>query len=100
MQQMTEVAKLLYRGEVRGVRQLGERRDAVDGCVEDELGPLRGTGISERLSFQTRLFDQLGKFFHQFVRRVCWLKGTHPRRRVQLVMYVVVGKAGAAHEGC
>ena len=49
MQQMAKVAELGLGGEVRRVRQLGQRRDAVDRRIENQLRPLRRTRILQSL---------------------------------------------------
>ena len=58
--EIAEVAELLDLGEVGVVRQPGQRGDGVHGRVEDQLRPLRGPQVVERLRLQAGRGDQRG----------------------------------------
>ena len=91
-----EVRRPLLGGEVRIVRQTGQRGDGVDRRVEDQLRPLRRPQVGEGLGLQARGADQLGDLDGDRFRRV--LVGADPRLGVEDVLDVRVGMPGAAHE--
>src|SRR5919106_3291176 len=84
-------------GEVEVVREAGERRDAVDGRVEDQLRPLRGPQVGERPRLQARGDDQARGLLRELGRRVA--VRPQPGLRVEHVLHVRVRAARAAHEG-
>ena len=78
------------------MRQPGERRDRVHGRVEDQLRPLRGPQVVERLRLQARGRDQVGDGVRVGGRRAA--VRADPGRRVEDVLDVRVAVARAAHE--
>ena len=70
--------------------------DRVHRRVEDQLRPLRGPEIRERLGLQSRRDDRVGDVLHDRERRV--LVGAEPGLRVEDVLDVRVGVPRAAHE--
>ena len=95
--EMAEVAARLLGGEVRVVRQPGERRNRVDGRVEDQLRPLRRPQIRERTRLQAGALDQGRELLDRVV--VSAVVRAEPRLGVEDVLDVGVVVAGAAHEG-
>src|SRR2546421_1923585 len=98
MQQMAEVRKLLFIGEVRRVRQSRERRNTVHRGIENQLRPLRGLGILESLGFQSSGNHERRGFLDHRERRACGLERPHPCWSVEVVLDVSVAVTSTTHE--
>ena len=94
--EVAEVARPVDRGEVRVVRQARQCGDGVDGGVEDQLRPLRGPQIVERLGLQPGCDDQVGDHLRVVGRRAA--RRPDPGGGVEDVLDVRVLVARAAHE--
>src|SRR3954453_1459892 len=95
--EIAEVAGVAERGEVRVVTEPGQRRDGVHGRVEDQLRPLRGAQVVERLRLQACPVEQSRDGAGVVWRRPA--RWTDPRLGVEHVLDVSVGMPSAAHEG-
>ena len=96
MHEVSEITGLLLLREVEVVRQPRQRGRRVDGCVEDQLRPLRGTQVGQRLGLQARSDDRVRDVADDVERRV--LVRAEPRLGVEDVLDVRVGVPRAAHE--
>jgi len=63
VQQMAEVGEFPFVGKVRRVRQARQSGDAIHRRIKNQLGPLRGPGVFERLGFETGGDNEIGSFF-------------------------------------
>jgi len=94
--EVTEVLLPLPGGEVRVVREPGERSDRVDGRVEDQLRPLARQEVAERTGLQLGANQLVGHLLDERERRLA--VGPEPGLRVEDVLDLGVGMARAAHE--
>jgi len=62
VQQMAEVGEFRFVGKVRRVRQARQSGDAIYRRIKNQLGPLRGAGVFERLGFESGRDDEIGGF--------------------------------------
>src|SRR5579862_7986992 len=83
---------------MRGMRQAGQRRNAIHRSIENQFGPLRRTSIFESLGLQSTLIDQISSFLNQLVRRAAWLEWAEPSRGVQFILHVSIAVLGPAHK--
>src|ERR1700675_141667 len=95
---MAEVSKFPFVGKVWRVRQAGQSGDAVHRRIKNQLGPLRGPGVFERLGFEPGCDDELRSFLNYRERRAGWLEGAHPGWGAELILELRVAVARAAHE--
>src|SRR6266404_682548 len=86
------------------VMQQRERADRIGRSVENELGPLRATGVLQRNDFQPCAIEQLGQFFDTRIGSARRFEGTDPGVSVNVeahmagLDYVTCRKRGAAND--
>src|SRR5208282_5300533 len=95
---MAEVGEFRFVGKVWRVRQACQSGHTIHRGIKNQLGPLRGTGVFERLGFEAAGDDKIRIFFDYGEWRTGWLKGSHPGRSVEFILHVRVAVARAAHE--
>ena len=100
VKKMSQTRRLAFIRKMWRMWQAGQSGNAIDRSIEDQLRPLGGPRIRKCFGFQAAGNNQVGRFFHDRKRRVPWLKGAHPRRRIQFVLDMRITVPRAAHEGC
>src|SRR5216684_3451626 len=95
---MAQVGKFPFVGEMRRVRQARQSGDAIYRRIKNQLGPLRGAGVFERLGFESGRVDEIGGFLDNGEWRAGRLERAHPGWSVEFILHVGVAVARAAHE--
>src|SRR6202790_1208938 len=73
--------------------------DAIYRRIKNQLGPLRGAGVFERLGFESGRDDEIGGVLDDREWSAGWLERAHPGWSVEFILHVRVAVARATHEG-